>query len=1189
MRNLYVLLALFFVSLLQAQNPAAIDLSFNCKDQFPLFDGAVTQSVTQPDGKIIVIGDFTKYCKYRAYTQPTLCNSIVRFNADLTIDETFDAGNGFIEYGAILRSVALQADGKILVGGRIGNYNGTTGFKAIIRFNTDGSLDTTFNNTSIAYPYNLNCIKVQSDGKILVAGNVGNNKIQLLNPNGSLASSSPPIVGGIITSLDILPNGKIIAGGQFPISSSANAYRVAVFNTDGSRDTAFNSIALNLMPNFLTIQPDGKILVSTASSYVNPFIMSTEPKMVRLNNDGSLDSSFNMGTGFDSSAYIDFKKPVLQANGDIIVYGSFTSFNGNTVPKRVRMHSDGTYDGTYNYVNNPSYAAAINAPVVQADGNILGFCNYDSYSDRPYWSCIRLDPNGYILDNQQPNSTSVVNKIYKTPNGEILAVGGTSLTYGSLPYHNAKLMDADGHLMYHPNLKFPGIDYLNNVMQPDGKLLYLTSDNGHNYRLLRMNADYSNDASFSIVYGEFPNYPVLISLQADGKILMAFLHYTGPQVYHYRLERFNSDGSVDASFNLGAGTGNYNEIYKIACQADGKILVGGSLQTYNGVATNNLVRLNTDGTVDTSFTMPAITNSGAIKEIALQPDGKILVAVDISGLFRLNASDGSFDSSFDATPAPGDSYGIASIALQTDGKILIGGGLVINGSHGIARLNSNGSVDTSFDTGIGFYNGSVSSIVIEPNGKILVGGSLTTYNGTFCNGLVRLVGGDAFLVKGKVKFDSNNNGCDVTDINFPHIKLNIASGSTTNTLITDTTGNYSFTVAPGTYTVTPEVSDIFTISPTNFTVTFPSATSPFVQEFCLASNGNHPDLEVTIVPLTTARPGFDAKYKIIYKNKGNQLHSGSVTLNFNDAVIDLVTATPSANLQTTNNLTWNYTNLLPLEKREILLTFNLNTPTETPPLNSGSMLNYTTTITSSLTDETPNDNTFTFHQNVVNSLDPNDKTCLEGATIGSNEVGGYVHYIIRFENKGTYNAQNISVKDIIDTSKFDINTLTPLAGSHLFVTRITEGNKVEFYFEDINLPFDDATNDGYVEFKIKTKSTLVAGDTFSNAAAIYFDYNSAVNTNTATTTIQALAVKDFAIDCYFTVYPNPANDLLNIEKKENIEITSLSVFNTLGQLIMTIPNAQKTSTIDVSSLRSGNYFLRINSDKGIFNTKFIKL
>jgi len=196
--------------------------------------------------------------------------------------------------------------------------------------------------------------------------------------------------------------------------------------------------------------------------------------------------------------------------------------------------------------------------------------------------------------------------------------------------------------------------------------------------------------------------------------------------------------------------------------------------------------------------------------------------------------------------------------------------------------------------------------------------------------------------------------------------------------------------------------------------------------------------------------------------------------------------------------------------------------------------------------------------------------------------------MISFENTGTFPAQNVVVKDMIDAAKFDVNSIVPIKGSHSFVTNITAGNKVEFIFENINLPFDDANNDGYIAFKIKTKPTLVVGDTFTNNASIYFDYNFPIVTNTASTTIQALSVQNFEFSNYFIVYPNPVNNTLNLSSKENIEVSSINIYNTLGQLVLVIPNAQNTKSIDVSSLSAGNYFIKINSDKGTSNTKFIK-
>jgi hypothetical protein len=368
-------------------------------------------------------------------------------------------------------------------------------------------------------------------------------------------------------------------------------------------------------------------------------------------------------------------------------------------------------------------------------------------------------------------------------------------------------------------------------------------------------------------------------------------------------------------------------------------------------------------------------------------------------------------------------------------------------------------------------------------------------------------------------------------------------------------------------------------------VDFPTQTSPFMQDFCVTANDVKSDLEVVVIPTTPARPGFDATYKLIYRNKGNQVENGSISLTFDDTRLDYVAANPVYNSSAVNNFTWNYSNLQPFESREIGIVFNVNSPMEIPAVNNGEVMNYTTTITTANTDETPLDNTFTLDQTVVGSYDPNDKKCLQGTTITPTEVGKYVHYVIRFENTGTFPAENIVVKDMIDLAKFDIATLVPLKSSHDFFTRIN-GNKVEFIFENINLDFNNATNDGYVVFKIKTKPTLVVGNTFTNNANIYFDYNFPITTNTYTTTVAALSNQDFDFGTYFTLYPNPTKDVLNIQTKQDVAINSVEIYNQLGQIVMATTNA--VNSVDVANLASGTYFVKVNTEKGSANAKFVK-
>ena len=449
-------------------------------------------------------------------------------------------------------------------------------------------------------------------------------------------------------------------------------------------------------------------------------------------------------------------------------------------------------------------------------------------------------------------------------------------------------------------------------------------------------------------------------------------------------------------------------------------------------------------------------------------------------------------------------------------------------------------------------------------------------------------GGNFYTIQGNSKLDSNNNGCDPTDYAYNNLKFSINNGTTTGFLVPDFSGAYKIDVPAGSYTVAPILvnPNYYNVSPASAIVTFPASNNPTIQDFCITPNGAHQDIEISILPITVARPGFNATYKLTYRNKGNVTVSGTVNLNFNDAATDFVSANPVINYQNSGTLYWTYANLQPFEKREIIVVINLNSPQENPALNSGDDLYFETAIEPFTNDENNGDNLQEMKQTVVNSFDPNDKTCIEGDQIAPAKVGSYVHYLIRFENTGTFPAENIVVKDMIDSSKFDINSLIPTDGSHQFVTKI-DGNKVEFIFENINLPFDDANNDGYVAFKIKTKSTLVLGNTFSNSANIYFDYNFPIITNTATTTVAVpLANNDFVFNDYLKIYPNPAKNVLTIDNLKNINISSISIYTILGQVIQTTTNP--TKTIDVSELKSGNYFLKINSDKGSSFERFIK-
>lgn len=407
--------------------------------------------------------------------------------------------------------------------------------------------------------------------------------------------------------------------------------------------------------------------------------------------------------------------------------------------------------------------------------------------------------------------------------------------------------------------------------------------------------------------------------------------------------------------------------------------------------------------------------------------------------------------------------------------------------------------------------------------------------------------------------------------------------------IKDNTSN--ILLKAGDYKVTPIVEnpDYYNVTPEFINVSFPKQESPYIQDFCFTPKGDFNDLEINMTPIgIPARPGFDADYKIIYKNKGTTTLSGTINLKYMDDVLDYAAASSAFSSRQNNQMIWDFEGLKPFETREIVIRLNVNSPQETPAVNIDDVLNFYVQLSYDGEDKTPEDNSFEYSQTVVGSWDPNDKTCMQGKEVLEDMIGQYVHYRIRFENTGTFPAQNIVVVDEIDESKFDVSTLVPLNASHDFETRI-KGNKVEFIFEGIQLPFEDDSNDGYVFFKIKTLPTLKLGDSFSNQASIYFDFNFPIITNNETTTIvqEHLGVGDFDFNEELTAYPNPVQDRLYITPNSDAQLQSLEIYNLQGQMVQSVPQVTKTS-FDLSHLPQGTYVVKVKTDKGNTTTKVVK-
>ncbi|WP_196894117.1 DUF7619 domain-containing protein [Aureivirga marina] len=444
-----------------------------------------------------------------------------------------------------------------------------------------------------------------------------------------------------------------------------------------------------------------------------------------------------------------------------------------------------------------------------------------------------------------------------------------------------------------------------------------------------------------------------------------------------------------------------------------------------------------------------------------------------------------------------------------------------------------------------------------------------------------------YKLQGNVSYDFGADGCDATDTPAEFLKFEITNGTDTFYLLANQLGNYNIPLEAGTYTITPIVPNTtyFEVTPTDATVTFPNAIGDEITEnFCITPLGDFDDFEVTIVPLTVARPGARAKYKIIYKNQGTTSFTGDLNFTYQSNLMTYDTADTAPDSNTGGVIQWNLVDFAPFSTGEITVEFILNTPTDaTNPVNQGDILNYTADMVDGTS---ANVATFTLAHEVQNSFDPNDKRCLEGKNIGIEQIGDYLTYMIRFENTGNAHALNIVVEDVIDVSKFDISTLRTIDASHTCQTFI-EGNLVKFVFDDILLHWEDDKNDGYVVFKIKTLDTLQISDVIENTAEIYFDYNEAIVTNTAQTTIGTLGVDNLDLDTSIAVYPNPASNVIHISADNNLK--EVSIFNVLGNEVYrnSIENSTLKQSVSLENLTSGVYFIKVKSVKGNFLDKLI--
>ncbi len=329
-----------------------------------------------------------------------------------------------------------------------------------------------------------------------------------------------------------------------------------------------------------------------------------------------------------------------------------------------------------------------------------------------------------------------------------IVIGGDFTNFNGTGRTNLARLNSDGSLdaTFDPGSAVGPSLYVDALaVQPDGKVLV-----GGNFagaagtNLIRLNTNGTVDPGFSAATDSTVNS---LMLQTNGSILIGGFFTQVNGAGRTGIARLGTNGALDINFNPSL-VGGSSSIYALALQSDGKILVAGSFTNVSGTGTTNLARLNATGTVDSNFKPVRFGPAAgtALYSVAVDTQGRVLAGGNFascnslvrSNLVRLNA-DGTLDTNFNA--AAGTDSTINSIATQSDNKVLMGGLFAIASGaprNAIARLNSDGSFDAGFDPGAG-ANNVVWSLALQPNGKILVGGAFSEFDILPYVGIARLL------------------------------------------------------------------------------------------------------------------------------------------------------------------------------------------------------------------------------------------------------------------------------------------------------------------------------------------------------------------------------------------------------------------------------------------------------------------
>ncbi len=405
--------------------------------------------------------------------------------------------------------------------------------------------------------------------------------------------------------------------------------------------------------------------------------------------------------------------------------GSPTNSIVNILDASTFSWSPGSSNGVFNAnINGDVFGLAL-----QTNGQVIVGGNFTSINGAPDDYIGRLNTDGSLDSGFQAGANGPVQAVTCQTDGNII-LGGTFTTVNGIIRNNIARLTTSG--------------FLDTTFNPGA---------GANGSVNTMAETFIGGAREIYVGGNFSD------ISSGSGNSSGFSPY---------LARLFNNGTLDTGFNVGFGLDG--PVFAIAVYPTnsiyaGKVVIGGSFIHYNGVAANGLVRLNSDGSLDTSFNPGTAATNGIVNALAIQPDGRVLVGgsfnnfggATVHNFTRLN-NDGSTDTNFVTNIGSGANNVVDSITLQQDNRILLSGQFSQVGGlarNGVARLLPTGANDLTINFGTG-ANGAVNTAVIQAStGFITLGGAFTAYNGAPAGHIVQIYG-NSIVGSGAFEFNANS-------------------------------------------------------------------------------------------------------------------------------------------------------------------------------------------------------------------------------------------------------------------------------------------------------------------------------------------------------------------------------------------------------------------------------------------------